>query len=449
MQRRTLVVVLALLVVGAASVVWALRPATRFILGVVAGGPGEALLLTRRNDTHSTRFWIEHVDRTGPLRWSAELTPIEPGEALGFSSVAVADGKVIVLGGGPDGDVVLALDQDSGARLWTIALPAAGRSSARIGSMVVIDGPRAVIVRDVAADEGAGIRIDALALADGAHLWTHEPGDDGDVHRVAPDRLLLTTRRGEAALLDGASGRVLERLPLTFVLCPLPDGVLGRRSGRLIVVSSAPARELPGDLRWRASDGPCGARDGDLVVGVRVGERDDAALVRLAPDSGQARWQTDLGDRLVKPVITVDGRLPRYLPVAMDGGDAGTTIREFALVDLDTGAIVRRGPIDEHMTVVVTHERGFLWLPFRGVLVGFDPTTGAYTGATGFRDTWTSDLRHEDVRFGELWLHGMAWGRPAALPWVNVDLASGQVARAGDEVGISDASAQYRGVFGE
>jgi hypothetical protein len=448
MRRITILALLAVLVAGVAGVLL-LRPSPRFTLGVLAVGPGEALLVTRHNETHGTRGWIEHVDAGGALRWSAEVTPLEVHEALGFSSVAATGELIVALARGPDGDVVLALDRVSGARQWSTTLPAIPRSGTPIGPTVLLDGPRVVLVRETAADGtvGAVIRLDAVALADGAHLWHHEPGDDGDVLLIAPDRLLVTTR-DRSSVLDGA-GQVVASPSVWRVMCPLPTGVLASGGRQLVVLSSAPARELPLAPEQRITTGPCGDRDGDLVVTTQTGDLGGPAIGRLASDTGVARWPaTPFADRLFEPVVAIEGRLPRFLPFTLYGRDAdGPLLREFAVLDLDTGTVVARGPLDETADAIVSAGRGWLSLRFRGVIVGFDPATGAYASATRLTGLRFDDARVEDVRFGELWLYGVEAARPDALPWAHVDLASGAVTHIHGAVGSSDATAEFRAVF--
>jgi outer membrane protein assembly factor BamB len=448
MSRRTVVVSLAALAVaiGAALVIWVVVAPTRFIYGVVAAGPGEALLLTRRNEDNATYFWIEHVDLAGH-RWTAALTPLEPDEALGFSSVAADATRVVLLGTHPDGDVALALDRATGERLWTTTLPAAPTVDSHIGPSVVLDGPRVVLVREVRGADARAIVVDALALADGRHLWSHAPGVAGDVHRISADRLLVTTRGADAVILAGDTGSVVARVPRAWLRCPLPAGALVRSGGGFTVVGADPPRELT-DPQWRPSDGPCGARDGDLVVGARRASDGAVALVRLDPGSGATRWLVDLGDKQLEETLTVDGRLPRFLPVAMFGGGDGSVVQSLAVVDLDVGAVVREAVIHDHTSVVVTADRAWIWAPFRGVLVGLDPTTGAFASATKFTGLTSNDLIHEDLQFGALWLYGMGWGRPDALPWASVDLADGRVLRASGEVVVEDVSLDERAAFG-
>jgi outer membrane protein assembly factor BamB len=449
MTRRGLVILFGAIVaaIGAAIVAWGFMVPTRFIYGVVAAGPGEALLLTRRNEDRATYFWLERVDLAGH-RWTAALTPLEPDESLGFSSVAVDDDRVVLLGVQPDGDVAAALDRATGDRLWTTTLPAAPSTDSRIGPTVVFDGPRVVLVRGIRGADAPAIQIDVLAVADGGLLWSHAPGSDGDVQRIAADRLLVTSRGEDAVVLAGDTGAVVARVPGAWVRCPLPAGaLLSGRDGITVVGADAP-RRLAADPQWRPAGGPCGARDGDLVVAGRRASDDAAVLVRLDPVTGAARWQVDLGQQQLEETLSLDGRLPRFLPVTMFGGDAAGVVNALAIVDLDAGTVIRQAVVQEHTAVVVTGERAWMWAPFRGVLVGFDPATGAFAALTRFKGTYSSDLTRDDLRFGELWLYGMDWGGPGALPWVSVDLADARAPRLSGTVVIEAVSPAERAALG-
>jgi hypothetical protein len=298
-----------------------------------------------------------------------------------------------------------------------------------------------------------------LLLAAGCGDATAGTEATGTASETTQDLPTTTDGTGEACrrsscrhgslVLDGATGQVVQRLDLSWVVCPLPAGLLATHRRQIVILSAEAPRELAPDPRWRVGDGPCGDREGDVVI---VARRPDeaAAVIRIDPGTAAPRWQADLGQRQLDPMTTVDGRLPRFLPVTMSGSDvANGLVQELAVVDLDTGAVVRRTTRDDHASVVVTAGRAWIVLPFRGVLVGLDPATGALAGATAFTDLNSVDVRREDVQFGALWLLGTGWARPDALPWVSFDLASGRVLRANGEVVVRDVTADVRAMFGE
>lgn len=453
MNRRLVIAALVALVIGGALLlVRTLVPDERFIFGVAAAGPTEALLLTRRNEDHSTAFWIEHVDLAGQLRWSVELSPLKPRDALGFTSVAAADDRIVVLGLRGNDEVALALDRTSGKRLWETVLPGAHETTGRIGPMVLIDGPRVYLVRETKSGGGLADRVDALSLADGATLWAFEPDKGADVYLLGPDRLLVSSMHGGASVLAGATGEVSQEIELTRVLCSVPEGLLATHVDRALIVPTAadrPVWHTEPDPKWQVWDGPCGARGEDLVLGVRDHVRDSTGLARIDRKTGLPRWQIDLGIVQSNPILTLDGRLPRFLPVYVYGSHGeGPIVNEIAIVDLDAGVVMKRATIVDHVEVLATAERAWLWFRFKNTLAGLDPATGLLTSATHFAGLSGADIRHDDLQFGALWLHGMGWDRPAALPWMAVDLGTGEVLRTAASIVPRDETAALRTMLG-
>lgn len=453
MKRRLVIAALVALGLGSPFLfVRAFVPVERFILGVAAAGPTEALLLTRRNEDHSTRFWLEHVDVAGELRWSAELSPLEPWDTLGFTSVAAADDRVIVLGMRGADMVALALDRTSGRHLWETVLPRTPSTSGRIGPTVLIDGPRVYLVRESLFIAGLADRVDALSLADGATLWTSEPDLAAHVHLLAPDRLLINPMGKAASVRSGATGEVVTRLELTHVVCAIPDGLLASHSGRPMLVPAAadqPLWRAGPDAPWHIWSGPCGVRGEDPVLPVRFGggPNDSTGLVRIDRQTGLPRWQIDLGQTQPYELLTLDGRLPRFLPVSSSSARGGA-LNELVIVDLDAGVVVRRAEIADHIEVVATAERAWLWLQFKNTLAGLDPATGLLTSATAFDGLSSPNIRREDLQFGALWLHGAGLARPAALPWAAVDLATSEVLRTAASIVPRDQTAKLRAMLG-
>lgn len=452
MSRRARIAALVGLVAAiGTAIAWTLVPAERFVFGAAAAGPDAALLLTRRNEDSSTAFWVEHVDVEGRVRWSAEVSPLEPHEALGFTGVAVAEDRVIVLARQGEREVAVALERASGRRLWETPLPAVRQAGGRIGPTVLVDGPRVYLVRETSDASRLVERIDAVALADGAALWTFEADRSGDVHLLAPGRLLVSGFGEGGSVIDGASGAVSQTIALTRVACPLADGVLALHRGRATIVpgaADAPVWRAEPDPNWRVDGGPCGLRGEDPVLGAHDAEFTAAGLVRVDRRTGAPRWRLALGARQLEPMVALDGRLPRWLPVSAYGDDeSGAPVRELMIVDLDAGAVARRSSTADHAEVIVTAERAFVWLRFRQILIGLDPETGALVGATSFAGI-SSEVRRDDFASGALWLHGMGWARPAGLPWAAVDLSTGRLIRANGSVTAGDASAQIRTALG-
>lgn len=441
MTSQNLLVVTALALVGISACSTPAPP--RFVIGVIATGPGEALLRSRGDDKpESDDFWLEPVDAGRSPRWRVAL-PVDAASAVGFGGLAVADTQVIVLGRGPDGAIARALDRATGEQQWSVALPKIAEPDARPEPSVVIDGPRALFLRGIAGQRATS--IDAVALADGALLWTYHAGQFAEVRPLAPGRLLVTANHG-SVVIDGATGDVGETLDGVDVLCPLADGVLLNQGGDAAILTAAPVRTLPAiDRLLVASEEWCGSRDGDVVVAMYPRDTSlESTAVRRAADTGQVRWTTPLGRRSLAKMVVVDGRLPRFLPVYLSGKFEDDA-RELAVLDLDDGRVVQRGAITERAQVFASAERAWVWVEDRGNLIAIDPATGAYAGATGFG---APSHAAEDVRFGELWLYSKKPGGHA-LPWATFDLATGKVLRHNGSITVGDASMEHRQLFEE
>lgn len=457
MTRRRWFLVLGLIAIAIAAVVAfvVLTPATRFTYGVTPLTRDEAVLLTRRNEDDATFFWVELVGSDGHVAWTRELTPVEIQDALGFSGVAATDDRVLLLGKRDETTVVVALSRATGGELWEAKV--ADIAPSRIGPMLIADPPRLYVIHDAPLGDAHEETITALALADGSLLWRLPPMIDQlgraamtrDVALRGPHRL-LSTSPGGVVELDGATGAIRRQLPINRLRCGTPQDIVGSDGRKLTLLSrvpetgdDAPGRSVDLDANWRdAIDGPCGLRGGDLVVGV-MHTNGGVGLTRIDPASGAARWLLELGPWLFDEGTTADGRLPRFLPIAVFGTqvEGGLMENQVVVVDLDEGTVVARHPVRDHMRPVVTAERAFVMGLFIHTVFALDPTTGALANATRLDGIDTADFRSEDFRFGTLWLTGMGWGGPADLSWAAIDLATGRPRRLNGKVVASDVTA--------
>jgi hypothetical protein len=349
-------------------------------------------------------------------------------------------------------DVALALDRASGRQLWETVLPGIRATGGPIAPTVLIDGPRVYLVRESQDEAGLDIRVDAVALADGAALWRFEPGEAGDVRLLAPGRLMVASRGGGGMILAGATGESTQQMAKTRVLCAVPEGLLASDLGAATLVpavADGPPWRAELEPPWRIGYGPCGVRDEDPVLGTRSGADEHVGLVRVDRRTGLPRWRLDLETTQADPILTLDGRLPRFLPVAVYGSHGEQELRnELVIVDLDAGVVVNRKTIVQHVEVLATPARAWLWVQFKNTLAGLDPATGELASATAFAEFSGNDIRHDDLQFGVLWLHSMRWDRPARLPWAAVDLATGEVLHAGPQVVTRDESAAIQSMLG-
>ncbi len=454
-MSRSRWLLLGLVGIGIAGLLaWALTPATRFVYGLSPIGRDEAILLTRRNEDHATRFWVQLVGSDGAVAWSHETSPLAVSDALGFSGVAASDGRVVLLGERDQATVVLALGRSAGERLWEREVSSAPQH--RIGPLLILDGPRVYALHEHLVGERSHETITALTLEDGEVMWTlAAPTPEDELRRIdvallGPARLVVTTSLADEAIeLDGQTGEARRSLPLHWLGCTTPRGVVGYAGHTLALLPHpvAPGQdaspriiELGPELRLDF-DGPCGERGDELVVGVTLGDR-DRGLVRLDGE-GTVRWTLPLGDWSFERSTSVDGRLPRFLPVVVHGAEveAGPMLEEVVVVDLDQGTILSRNRIDDHRVALVTAERAYVMGTFSRVLVALDPETGAIASAIRFAETIGSDVLDEDYRHGQLWLHGMGWGGPAELGRAAVDLDGSAPPHVNGEVVALDVTA--------
>ncbi|MES2639395.1 MAG: PQQ-binding-like beta-propeller repeat protein [Myxococcota bacterium] len=445
--KRTLAAVLVVAIV--AGGVWVWMPVPRFVVGSVPIGVDEAILLTRRNDDTS-RHWVELVAADGTLRWSAETTPVEVGEALGFTGAIAAGEQIILLGARqyPNPEVVVfALARSDGHRLWESTLPGTppmGRAG-RIGPMLVADAERVYVVDEIESDGRLHERLHTLSLATGAVSWERAALDGppplGHGVMVTPmknDRLLASKPfESPAVELDPATGAITRRVPASRFLCQLPESWIGGNHDSVLSVpmdATQPIRTVELDAGESIpNEAPCGARGDDLILGVRTRTGEDfstegLAITRFDDATGQRRWTLPLGSPLFQDNAVLDGPLPRFLPIAVYGGDAAADSLGMTLliVDLDAGTVVERVDVGEmYPTVLVTSGRAWVWWGGRAVLVEINPDTGRFGGATTYPGVYIGEPRLEDLRFGQLWVTGSGWARPQELPWDVIDLATG------------------------
>jgi len=197
----------------------------------------------------------------GTERWREELAPTEGFVAV-FGEPAVADGVVYTtatVNGGATTDadgLVLAVDRESGERLWERSLGAAARAAP-----VVHDG-----TVYAAAKDG---RLVALSAADGSPRW--EQRVEGDVYTtpvVDGDRVVALAG-GALAAVDAASGESRWRTPIGDVLI---NGLA--TTGETVYVGGNQLRALDpadGSVRWEFPiPGATGAFGGPIVTGETI-----------------------------------------------------------------------------------------------------------------------------------------------------------------------------------
>jgi outer membrane protein assembly factor BamB len=206
-----------------------------------------------------------------PVLWR-----VKGGE--GYSSLAVADGRVTTLVQDGNGEAVVCWDADTGRELWRFPYPARYTTGNGSGprSTPTVDGDRVYTV-------GATGLFHCLEAATGKQLWEHD----------------LLRETGAANLQWGVS------------FSPLVHGDLvitnpGGKGGRSVVAFD----KQDGKRVWQALDNPAGysspiavTAGGIPQVIVFTGD----ALVSLAPDDGQLYWSypwtTSFGVNAATPIF--------------------------------------------------------------------------------------------------------------------------------------------------
>ncbi|MFO0616354.1 MAG: PQQ-binding-like beta-propeller repeat protein [Polyangiaceae bacterium] len=441
-DRRVVAGIVAALVavaVAAWVIVRALAGAPRVAFGVAALSSDEAILFTRRGDGAAARVnAVELVRATGGLRWTHDVSPLEPFEVSGYSAVAASDDRVVLSGARDGGTVVEALVRTSGDFAWATVV-ARDASTPRAGPMLLVDAPRVYAIH---AKAGGGAAITALELDAGHALWTLDlASPDAPVVLLAAERLLVGGSDG-VALVDGVTGGVKRAVPMRQIACETPLGVVGFDGAHHVTLFAPPGPTGESgasvtELDRNASRGPCGVRGEDVVFSVvRDGRR---GLMRLEPTTGRQRWIVDLGSVELGAFETVDGRLPRFLPVALTRrADDATHV---AVVDVDEGVVVRDPPIDARASAFVSAERA--WIRAGSVIVALDPATGNIERATSYPSLFREGVvRRDDARFGVLFAVGDDSRRPPDLPWIAIDLATALTRRTNGGVASTDVTAR-------
>lgn len=394
------------------------QDAPRFVQALAAVGDDQAVLLTRINGPGSTRTFVELVQADGPRRWSAETSPLLPHHALDFVAVAADATRVLVMASRGDTDVVLALDRTTGARLWQTELPGPAATGPHLGPTIFLDGPRAVFLRG--PDHHV---LDALALADGAHLWSYAPGAAVRLHLLAPDRLLVASDDVDAVTLDAAGEPTA--LGTLRVLCPTPLGLLAHVDGNPRLVTADKITTLDWNDERRATRGPCGVRGGHLIITTYGRHEHDTHIVRVDPATGIRLWYNYLWSDaiLYDPFPAVVGELPRFVPFAVHSVDENRTSHELIVLDTDRDGNYRQYQFGTSPRIMIAGDTAAAWAPDHKLVVRIGQQLGQPISLTAFPGLASpvSASHHGD----RLWLAGFDHADPDELPWVRFDLTAG------------------------
>jgi outer membrane protein assembly factor BamB len=293
----------------------------------------------RHDGISSESAWLDRWPAEGPkILWKADV-------GTGFSSFAVAKGRVFTMGNANDTDTVTCLDADTGRTLWTHGY------AAEIDPNLFEGGPTATPTVDGDRVYTLGRRGDLFCfeVSTGKIAWsknvqkeTRLPipqwGFSGSP-LVHEDLLLLNV--GEAGLaLEKATGKIAwksaPREPGYSTPFPLKRGdgwlVLLGSAKSYLAVDPRTGRES-WSVRWNTSYGANAADplvDGDRVF-ISSGYGKGAALLTLGAGEPGIAWQGKVMRNQMNPSVLIDGHV-----YGVDGNDREPT--SFKCVELATGA---------------------------------------------------------------------------------------------------------------
>jgi outer membrane protein assembly factor BamB len=337
-----------------------------------------------RNGISAESGWLDRWPADGPpVAWTAEV-------GTGYSTFAVAKGRVFTTGNSDGKDTVFCIDADTGRSLWSHAYPSDLEAKYFDGGPTAtptVDGERVYTLSrwgDLFCIEAATGKI---AWSKNVQKETGLPVPSwgfGGSPLVHDDLLILNLGEGGLAL-EKAGGRVAWKSGLVEpgYSTPLPV----KRGDRQLVLLSTGESYLAVEPRtgreaWRipwVTEYGVNAAD-PIVDGDRLflssGYDKGAALFTLGKDTPRLAWENRVLRCQMNPPVLLDGHL--Y------GVDGNTTDRaKLKCVELATGA--EKWSREDFGTGAVTAADGrLIALSARGELLvapaspqGFEPTASA------------------------------------------------------------------------
>lgn len=232
--------------------------------------------------------------------WTTSITGSTPRARLASSPV-IAGGKLFVI----DADAhVIAMDAQSGARLWQTTMPAEGNGRSLFGGGVSVVGDR------VYASTGVG-DVAALNVSDGAIVWKKRPGGplrgaptlaNGHVYVMSQDNQIFALNQtdGETQWTESATLQVTAVFGVAAPSAAQGTVIAGYSSGELNAYRYENGRTLWGDALSRTSISTAVASltdiDADPVIDrgrvFAIGQGGRMASYELV--SGQRLWEINI-----------------------------------------------------------------------------------------------------------------------------------------------------------
>lgn len=312
--------------------------------------------------------------------WTANIAGSTPRARLASSPV-ISGGKLFVI----DADArIIAMDAQTGARLWQTAMPAEGNGRSLFGGGVSVVGDR------VFASTGVG-DVAALNVADGAILWKKRPGGplrgaptlaNGHVYVMSQDNQIFALNQtdGETQWTESATLQVTAVFGVAAPAAAQGTVIAGYSSGELNAYRYENGRTLWGDALSRTSISTAVATltdiDADPVIDrgrvFAIGQGGRMASYELV--SGQRLWEINIAGISTPAVagewvfvVTDDAKL---LCVARATGKIRwiSQLNRWRKAKKKTGAIRWTGPVLAGNRLILVSTQGDL--------LYVDPATG-------------------------------------------------------------------------
>lgn len=295
--------------------------------------------------SRETGWQAEWPDEDPPVAWRASV-------GTGFSSVAVADGRLFTMGNEDNTETVYCLDAETGAEIWTHSYPCALEPRFFEGgptSTPTVDGENVYTL----SREG---HLFCFEAATGEVRWSKvipqdfalpAPGWGFAGSPLVHENLLLLNAGGGGLALDKKSGDAVWKSDAAEAGYSTP--VPFRRGDRWLAMFSSGKAFLAADLesgeeQWRFSwltrfgvnaadpilaSPPAPGADGELVF-LSSGYGKGAALIRAKGDRVEEVWKNKEMHNQMNPCLLIDGFL-----YGMDGDEDAKP--ELKCVELESG----------------------------------------------------------------------------------------------------------------